>query len=214
LEGGVDPDDGGGDGALASGVAQRGGDLIAGQLDAVGRCGRQGEDCAGFGAGQVGGGAAGEGGQQTRVVLAQQRSQFLRCLDAPPDRVLGGAGEHGDHLGLVAVGGQLAVGVGVGAQDVGQGHGIDVVGLGAGDGVPLPVAGHRHRVDRVDRPAGLTQGRDQQAAWSLDHDRDRILVAVTGRASSSSSWANPSADSVIRCLATSLPSASTRATSW
>jgi hypothetical protein len=70
--------------------------------------------------------------------------------DAVPDRVLLGAGQHGDGLGELAVGGQRPVGVQVGAQDVGQDDRVAVVGLAARDRVPVPVAGHRHRVDRVD----------------------------------------------------------------
>ena len=40
------------------------------------------------------------------------------------------------------------------------------------------VAGHRHRVDRIDRPAGLSQCGDQQPARGLDGHGDRILCRV------------------------------------
>jgi hypothetical protein len=44
--------------------------------------------------------------------------------------------------------------------------------------VAVPVAGHRHRIDRVDIAAGRAQTRDQQAARGLDRYRDRVLGAV------------------------------------
>ena len=49
--------------------------------------------------------------------------------------------------------------------------------------VPVPVAGHCHRVDRVDLAAGGAQARDQQPARGLDRHRDRVLrgVAVLGQ---------------------------------
>ena len=43
---------------------------------------------------------------------------------------------------------------------------------------PVPVAGHRHRVDRADRAAGRAQARGQQAARGLDRHRDRLFGAV------------------------------------
>ena len=43
--------------------------------------------------------------------------------------------------------------------------------------MPVPVAGHRHRVDRVD-PAGGAQAGHQQAARCLDRHRDGVLGAV------------------------------------
>ena len=51
-----------------------------------------------------------------------------------------------------------------------------------GDRVPVPVAGHRHRVDRVDLAAGGAQARYQQPAGCLDRHRDRGIggVAVLG----------------------------------
>ena len=57
-----------------------------------------------------------------------------------------------------------------------------MVGFAASDGVPVPVAGHRHRVDGIDLAAGGPQARDQQAAGRLDGHRDRVPggVAVLG----------------------------------
>jgi hypothetical protein len=65
-----------------------------------------------------------------------------------------GARQHGDGLGQFAVGGQRPVRMQVGAQDVRQDHRVAVVGFAARDAVPVPVAGHRHRVDGVDLAAG------------------------------------------------------------
>lgn len=78
----------------------------------------------------------------------------------------------------LAVGRQLAVGVGVGPQDVGQHHRVEVVGLLARDAVPLAVAGGGHRVDGVDGPAGCAQSGDQQAAGGLDRHRYPLARAI------------------------------------
>jgi hypothetical protein len=97
---------------------------------------------------------------------------------AVPDGVLLGAGQHGDRLGQLGVGGQWPVRVPVGAQHAGQDERVAVVGLLPGDRVPVPVAGYRHRVDRVDRPAGGAQAGDKQPAGRLDRYRDRVPGAV------------------------------------
>ena len=47
-----------------------------------------------------------------------------------------------------------------------------------GDRVPVPVAGHRHRVDGVDRAAGGAQAGNEQPAGCLDGHRDRGFGAV------------------------------------
>ena len=101
---------------------------------------------------------------------------------ARPDGVLLGAGEHGDRLRELGVGGQCPVRVGVGAQDVRQDDRVAVVGFAARDRVPVPVAGHGHRVDGVDGPAGGAQARGQQPARGLDRHRDRVIggIAVAG----------------------------------
>ena len=103
-------------------------------------------------------------------------------LGAVPDGVLLGAGQDRDGLGQLGVGGQRPVRVHVSAQYAGQHDRVAVVGLLPRDSVPVPVAGHRHRVDRVDRAAGGAQARDQQPARRLDGHRDRVIrgVAVLG----------------------------------
>jgi hypothetical protein len=44
--------------------------------------------------------------------------------------------------------------------------------------VPVAVAGHGHRVDRVDLPAAGAQARGQQPARGFDRHRDRGIGAV------------------------------------
>jgi hypothetical protein len=104
---------------------------------------------------------------------------------AVPDRVLLGAGQHRDGLGQLGVGGQRPVGVQVGAQHVGQDERVAVIGFPPRDRVPVPVAGHRHRVDGVDLAAGGAQARGQQPAGGLDRDRNRVFsgIAVLGEQS-------------------------------
>ena len=129
----------------------------------VGRGGRGGQDGAGLGAHDAALGA-GEGGQEAGVVLAQVGAELVVRGGAVPDGVLLGAGQHGDGLGQLGVGGQRPVRVHVGAQHVGQHDRVAVVGLPSRDRVPVPVAGHRHRVDRVDRAAGGAQAGNEQPA--------------------------------------------------
>lgn len=122
------------DAALAAGALEHGLELAgeAGGL-AGGGCGGQ------QGAGQRRGEAAGDrldGGEVAGEVLAQVGAELVAGLAAVPDGVLLGAGKDGDGLGEFAVGRQLPVGVGVGAQDVRQHHRVEVVGLLARDAHP------------------------------------------------------------------------------
>ena len=71
--------------------------------------------------------------------------------------------------------------VGVGPQNVRQRHRIGTIALLARHTRASPVPGHRQRVDRIDRPPGGAQHRDQQPARGLDRNRDRIRRAVPGR---------------------------------
>jgi hypothetical protein len=105
-------------------------------------------------------------------LCAQVRSQTASCWARARDR-----------LGQLGVGWQRPVRVQVGAQDVREDDRVAVVGLAARDGVPVPVAGHGHRVDGVDAAAGGAQAGDEQAAWCLDGHRDRVsgAVAVPGQ---------------------------------
>ena len=87
------------------------------------------------------------------------------------------------------VGRQRPVRVGVGAQVFARTTASPWSDLAARDRMPVPVAGHRHRVDRVDGAAGGAQARDQQPAGGLDRHRDRVAggVAVLAAASSTES---------------------------
>jgi hypothetical protein len=88
------------------------------------------------------------------------------------------AGQHRDGLGQLGVGGQRPVRVQVGPQDVSQHDRVAVVGFAPGDRVPVPVAGHRHRVDRIDLPAGRAQARHEQPARGLDRHRDLLIRSI------------------------------------
>jgi hypothetical protein len=59
----------------------------------------------------------------------------------------------------------------VGAQNVRQHRGITGIGFAAGLRVPFPVAGHRARVDRIQREPGLGQRDDEQVLVSFERDR-------------------------------------------
>jgi hypothetical protein len=152
-EGVAQPDGFGVDAAAAASLSEQGAELGRGELGGVAGGGCGGQDGAGFRARD----AAfdlGEGGQEAGVVLTQAGPEAVAGLGAVPDRVLLGAGQHRDGLGQLGVGGQRPVHVQVGAQHAGQHERVAVVGLLPRDRVPVPVAGHRHRVDRVDRAAG------------------------------------------------------------
>jgi hypothetical protein len=81
-----------------------------------------------------------------------------------------GSSEDLDRLGQVAVPGDRAVVVGVGAGQLGQHLGVARVGLGARRRVPLPIAACRHRVDRQHRVPGRHQRPDEQAPLGLGGD--------------------------------------------
>ena len=114
--------------------------------------------------------------------LAQVRAEPVVRGGAVPDGVLLGAGQHRDGLGQLGAGGQRPVSCRSVRSTSARTNGVAVVGFPARDRVPVPVAGHRHRVDGVDLAAGGAQAGGQQAAGCLDRHRDRVLggVAVLG----------------------------------
>jgi hypothetical protein len=118
-----------------------------------------GQDGSGLGAHDAAAGAF-EGGQERGVVLAQVGAEPVVRLGAVPDGVLLGAGQYRDGLGQLGVGGQRPVHAHVGAQHISQDDRVAMVGFLTRDGVPVPVAGHRHRVDRVNLASGGAQARD------------------------------------------------------
>jgi hypothetical protein len=138
---------------LAAGAFEQRAQLRLGERRARGGGGRGGQDGAGLGAQQPVP-LVGERGQHAGVVLAQQRAELVVRAGALPDRVLLGAGQHGDRLGEFGVGRQPAVRGHVGAQDVGEDERVAGVGLLPGDRVPVAVAGDGHRVDREHLSAG------------------------------------------------------------
>jgi hypothetical protein len=148
-----------------------------GQFRRGGRGGGGGQDGPGLGPGDAVTGG-GERGEETGVVLAQVGAELVVRGGAVPYGVLLGAGQHRDRLGELAVGGQRPVRVHVGAQHVAQDERVASVGFAPGDRVPVPVAGHRHRVDGIDLAAGGAQARGQQAARRLDRHRDGVFGAV------------------------------------
>ena len=79
-------------------------------------------------------------------------------------------GEHLDRLGRIAVPGDQAVVVPVGAHQVGQQFGIRGIGLGSRDVVAVAVTGCRERVDREHLIPGGGQGIHPQAPIGFDAD--------------------------------------------
>jgi len=65
-------------------------------------------------------------------------------------------------------------------DDLSEHVGVAGVALGARGGVPVPVAGRRHRVDRVDVVAGGSQGDHPWAAVGLDTNKNTV-GALLGR---------------------------------
>ncbi len=63
------------------------------------------------------------------VILTQRVAQSVGVPRAFPDQALMGPGEHLDRLGLVAVAGDLAMIVPVGAHQIGQQFGIGCIRL-------------------------------------------------------------------------------------
>ena len=118
------------DAALPAGLDQQRTQPLHGEGAGVLGGGGGGQDGAGCGAVEGGASGAGEGGQRGRIEVAEQLTQLVVDLDAVPDGVLLGAGQHRDRAGLLAVAGQGPVGVPVGPQDVGQHDRVQRVRLG------------------------------------------------------------------------------------
>ncbi len=179
----------------------------------LGGAGRQGEDGAGVRAGQPTVGQAGERGDRGRVGVQQQRSQPVAELLAVPDGVLLRPCEHRDGLGELAVDRQWAVRGQFGAQNVGQHQRVAGVGLLARQAVSVPVARHRHRVDREHLPAGRAQTRHQQAVRALDRYRMGCSALSPQSASTASKARRPLGSLGTLAQPRSAPVSSTTATS-
>jgi hypothetical protein len=76
-------------------------------------------------------------------------------------------------------------------QDVGQQHGVGVVGLAAGHRVPLAVAGHRQRVDRIHRPVARSAAINSPRGVSIATGIGASALSPAS-ASSTSSCSKPS----------------------
>ena len=79
-------------------------------------------------------------------------------------------GQQLDRLGDRAVPGDLTVVGAVQAHDFGEHVRVTLVRLRAGGGMPFPIAGDRHRVDRMNLVAGREQGLHPHTAVGLDPD--------------------------------------------
>jgi hypothetical protein len=90
---------------LRPAFAQEGPELGEGEGCGGGRVGCGGQEGAGLGPGDPAAGLS-EGGEEAGVVLAQVGAQLVVGAGADPDGVLLGAGQHGDGLGELGVGGQ------------------------------------------------------------------------------------------------------------
>jgi len=117
-----------------------------------------------------------EGDQGRRVVLPQRRAQRVGVPGAGPDQVLVTASQHLDCLRGRAVPGQRAVVVPVGADQIGQQLGVPGIGLRPGQVVPVPVAGHHQRIDRIHPIARRGQRVHPQAAIGLDPDHHLVRL--------------------------------------
>jgi hypothetical protein len=86
-----------------------------------------------------------------------------------------GPGDKLDRLDVLGVAGQPTVVDPVQPDDLGQQVRVGRIGLRPGGGVPLPVAGHLHRVDRVHLISGCDQRGDPWAAVCLGTDLHQPL---------------------------------------
>jgi hypothetical protein len=73
-------------------------------------------------------------------------------------------------FGELAVAGHRAMVRPVGTHQVGEHPGVTRIGFGSRGPVPVPIAVHRHRVDREDLVAGGHERTDEQPAIGLDRD--------------------------------------------
>jgi hypothetical protein len=88
------------------------------------------------------------------IELQQHRAKPADGLVQRPDRLLVLPGKRLDRQPFIADRWQRPVAVPIGAQDVREDERVARVGLLARLAVPLPIARHRPRVDRVDRQTG------------------------------------------------------------
>ena len=158
-----------------AGPAEGTGDLRARQVPPQGWCRGDLEHGQGVTVGQF------PKAQGRRVELPKEGAQLVRLTLARPDQALMRPGQHLDGLGQFAVGSNRPVMMPVSAGQLGQHRGVAGVGLGPRGRVPLPVAGHGHRVHGIDLVAGRDERTDKQAPLSLrGHHHVGWLVRMGG----------------------------------
>jgi len=111
-----------------------------------------------------------EGLQRCREELPQHPTQPQHMPGAVPDQALVGTGHELDRLAQLGVPGHRAVMRAVQPHDLGQHMRIPGIRLSPRRGVPLPIAGHRHRIDREHLIAGSDQRLHPLPAVGLDPD--------------------------------------------
>ena len=121
--------------ALAAAAPERGADLGDAQPRRLARARRRRQHAHRVAVREVG-----EGLQGAREVLPERVAQPVGLPGPVPDELLVGAGENAHCARFVAVAGDLAVVVPVGADEVGEQPGVAGVGLGAPDVVAITVS--------------------------------------------------------------------------
>ena len=116
--------------------------------------------------------------QRRGVVLAQRTAQTVGVAGARPDQILMGPGQHLDRLSAVAVAGDRAMVVPIGAHQIGQQLGVRGIGLGSRDVVAVAVARRRQRVDR--EYLIISRGQRIHPQASVGFDADHHLGGVLG----------------------------------
>ena len=95
-----------------------------------------------------------KGGERCRVVLTKRRAERVHLSLTAPDRRLVRSGEQFDALDELGVTSDRSMVVSVRAHQIGEDFRISRVGLRPRGRMAFPIAGRRHRIDRVDLVAG------------------------------------------------------------
>ena len=120
-------------------------------------------------------------GERGREELPQAGAQPQHLAGAVPDQALVHPGQDLHRAGLLAVPGDGAQLVAMGADQVGQDMSVTGIALGSRDAVALPGTSGLQRVDRVHPVPGGDQRGDPRATIGLDADLHLGGVAVFGQ---------------------------------